>query len=267
LSESGDGAIESASDWDSAIHYHEIKKRLTAIKREKVRAAALRAIIRKAQSILGSVSKPYEWKVEEWSRHPQEELDLDHSLEEDPRLETLLVEKKEARRAEVIVCIDTSLSMTGRKLALNAVALAVLGLQLPPEDFSVISFETDAELLKKLGDQTPLPETLRRFMEVPAKGLTNMEAGLLLAEKECAKGKLTKRAVILMTDGRFTAGRNPDYLASRLPRLHVVQTGNPWSSPRFCRGLAKKGRGRFLRVAHLEHLPSALYSLVHGIIR
>lgn len=267
LSESGDGAIESASDWDSAIHYHEVKRRLDVIQREKVKAAALRAILRKAQATLGSVSKPYQLKSMPWEEHPQEEFDLDTSLEEDPKLDRLYVEKKEPRRAEVIVCIDTSLSMTGRKLALTAVALAVLGLQLDPEDFCVIAFETEANLIKGLGEKKDIFQLLKNFMEVPAKGLTNIEAGLLMAEKQAAKGRLAKKAVILMTDGRFTAGRNPEYLIPRLPRLHVVQTGNPWSSPRFCRSLAKRGRGKHLRVAKLEHLPSALYALVHEIIR
>ncbi len=269
ISEDGDGAVENASDtdWDKAIQYHELKKRLEAGQRDKVRAAAIRAIVRKAQSSMGSVSRPYHLRNAPWNAHPQEEFDLDATLEEDPTLENLLVERREPRRAEVILCIDTSLSMTGRKLALTAVALAVLALQLDPEDFSVIAFESEASLIKGLGEKKDVYAVLKRFMEVPARGLTNIEAGMLLAEKQAAAGKLPKKAVILMTDGRFTAGRSPDYLVNRLPRLHVVQTGNPWSSPRFCRSLARKGRGKYLRVAKLEHLPTALYALVHEIIR
>lgn len=269
FSEVGDGAVENASesDWDKAIHYHEIKRRLDEVKRDKVRAAAIRAIIKKAMATMGAVSRPYKMVSGEWEKNPDGELDLDSSLEESPHLDQLIVEKKEPRRAEVIICIDTSLSMTGRKLALTAVALATIALQLDPEDLSVIAFESDANLIKHLGDKGELPRTLKDFMEVPARGLTNIESGLLMAEKEARSGKLPKKAVILMTDGRFTAGRNPEYLVSRLPRLHVVQTGNPWSSPRFCRGLARKGRGKYVRVAKIEHLPRALYSLVHEIIR
>ncbi len=235
----------SNSDWDKAIHYHEIKRRLDEIRREKVRAAAIRAIVRRAQAAVGSISRPYELKNSLWHQHPQDEFDLDASLEEDPTLENPLVERKEPRRAEVIVCLDTSLSMTGRKLALNAVALAVLALQLEPEDFSVIAFESDANLVKGLGEKLDVFGVLKRFMEVPARGLTNIESGLLMAEKQALSGRLPKKAVILMTDGRFTAGRNPEYLVPRLPRLHVVQTGNPWASPRFCRTLARKGRGKY----------------------
>lgn len=269
LTEVGDGAVEDASntDWDKAVQYHELKKRLDEVRREKVKAAAIRAIVKKAQATLGSVSRPYKLQNAPWEKHPHEEFDLDATIEEDPSLESLLVERREPRRAEVIICIDTSLSMTGRKLALTAVALAVLSLQLDPEDLSVIAFESEANLIKGLGEKREVFGLLKRFMEVPARGLTNIEAGLLMAEKQALGGKLPKKAVILMTDGRFTAGRNPEYLVSRLPRLHVVQTGNPWSSPRFCRNLAKKGRGKFLRVAKLEHLPSALYALVHEIIR
>jgi len=269
ITEEGDGAVDNLadSDWDKALHYHEIKKRLDEVKRAKVRASAIRAIIQKALSTMGAIQKPYELKSVPWSSYPQEEFDLETSLEEDPTLQTLMVERREPRRAEVIICIDTSLSMTGRKLALTAVALAVLALQLEPEDYAVIAFESDGNLVKPLGQRRHLDQVLEKFMEVPARGLTNIEAGLLMAEKQAKTGKLPKKAVILMTDGRYTAGKNPDYIVPRLPRLHVVQTGNPWSSPRFCRSLAQQGRGKFVRVAQLEHLPKALYALVNGIIR
>lgn len=269
LTEVGDGAVEDASqgDWEKAVQYHDIKRRLDEQKRAKVRAAAIRAIIRRAQAAVGSVTKPYRLVNTPWHEHPDEEFDLDTSLEEDPTLQNLLVERKEPRRAEVIVCIDTSLSMTGRKLALTAVALAVLALQLESEDFALIAFESEATLIKGLGEKVDVFTVLERFMEVPARGLTNIEAGMQMAEKQALAGKLAKKAVILMTDGRFTAGRNPEYLIPRLPRLHVVQTGNPWSSPRFCRSLARRGRGKHLRVAKLEHLPGALYALVQEIIR
>jgi Mg-chelatase subunit ChlD len=157
--------------------------------------------------------------------------------------------------------------MTGRKLAINAVALAVIALQLEPEDLCVVAFESDATVIKPLGTKMGIYKILEKFMEVPAKGLTNIEAGLLEAQKEAAQGRLPKQGVILMTDGRFTAGKNPDYIVPKLPRLHVVQTGNPWASNRFCRGLARMGRGKYVRVAQLEQLPKSLYALVHEIIR
>ncbi|MGZ6468635.1 MAG: hypothetical protein ACXWQJ_15155, partial [Bdellovibrionota bacterium] len=136
LTEEGDGAVDnlSQSDWDKALHYHDLKKRIDQVKREKVRAAAIRAIVKKALAIMGAVQRPYSLVNDTWNSNPEEEFDLEASLEEDPTLESLMVERKEPHRAEVIVCLDTSLSMTGRKLAINAVALAVIALQLEAED-------------------------------------------------------------------------------------------------------------------------------------
>ena len=232
-----------------------------------MKAAAIRAIVRKALATIGAVSRPQKIVHSSWDLHPQEELDLDVSLESDPLLMQLTVEKKETKRTEVIVCIDTSLSMTGKKLALTAVALAVIALQIDPEDLAVIAFETEANLIKGLGEKKNVYEILKAFLDVPARGLTNIESGLLQAAVESAKGKLKRKSVILMSDGRFTAGRNPEYVVPRLPRLHIVQTGSPWASPRFCRSLATLGHGRHLRVGKTEHLPKALYSLVHELIR
>ncbi len=270
FSEVGDGAVENASpdDWEKALEYHEIKKRIhDKKKKEQIRQSAIKAIIRRAMSTMGAVSRPQQSAPKPWFQSASGDLDLEETLEHDPHLAEPIVEEKTHKRAEVIICIDTSLSMTGKKLALTAVTLAVVALQLEPEDLGVIAFETDAEVLKPLGKQLPLPDTLKRFLEVPARGLTNIEAGLQKAIVESKKGRLRRKAVILMTDGRFTAGKNPEYLVKNLPRLHVVQTGNPWSSPRFCRTLAKLGGGKHIRVSKPEHLPKALYSLVHEIIR
>jgi Mg-chelatase subunit ChlD len=264
-----DGIVDQLNDssWQNAIKYHEQKNRLAPKKRVAIKAAAVRAIVQKALASMGAVSRPQQLVHEDWSQNQHAELDLESSLEADCHLQKLLVEKKEPRRAEVIVCLDTSLSMTGKKMAITAVAMAVMALQLEPEDLSIIAFETEATLVKALGTKWNVYKLVEKFMELPAKGLTNIEAGLKIALKESQKGKLNRKVVILMTDGRYTAGHNPEYLVSKLPRLYVVQTGSPWASVRFCRNLAKKGGGKFTRVSNIEDLPKALYSLVHEIIR
>ncbi|NUM88959.1 MAG: VWA domain-containing protein [Bdellovibrionales bacterium] len=270
LTDSGDGAVDNQSrdDWEKAIEYHEIKHRLRDERtREKARATAIEQIIRKALATMGAVSRPYREETSPWEKNPSAELDLEASLSEDPSLESLLVEHRAPKRAEVVLCIDTSLSMTGRKLALTAVALATIALQLESEDLGVVCFETDATVIKPLGRKMPLRELLRALLEVPARGLTNIEAGLKKAALECGRGRLPRKAVILMSDGRFTAGANPEHMVAKLPRLHVVQTGSPWASPRLCRNLAKKGGGKFVRVSRWEHLPKALYSLTGEIVR
>ena len=267
----GDTQVEeSTSDtgWKNAVTFHDKLRRTNDPKlKEKVQASAVRAILQKAQSTLGAIARPYKSATENWERAPGQELDLDASLEENPLLDDLFVEVREESRAEVIVCLDTSLSMTGRKLALLGVSVATLSLQLKAEDLSIVSFESEAHLVKGLGDFMTPYQIVEKFIDSPAKGLTNMEAALKLAIRQCETGKLMKRHVILMSDGRFTAGARPEYLVPRLPRLHIVQAGNPWSSNRFFRHMAKLGDGKFIHVTDFEHLPRALYSLVHEILR
>lgn len=263
-------AEQVASDigWKNAISFHEKLKRTSdPLLKERVKRSAVLAILGRSRGALGSISRPYKLQSESWERFPDHELDLDASLDDDPLLENLLVETKTDKRAEVIICLDTSLSMTGRKLAMLGVTVGTLALQLPAEDLAVINFESDARLVKGLGTDLNPFQTVARFLEAPAKGLTNMEAALKLAIREQAKGNLSRRHVILMSDGRFTAGARPDYLVPQLERLHVVQAGNPWSHNRFFRRLAKLGQGRFLQVKHFDDLPRALYSLVYEILR
>lgn len=254
--------------WKNAITFHEKLRRINdPVLKEKVRASVVRAILEKARDALGSVSRPYSIETAAWDQHPAKELDLDVSLEEDPLLDRLLVEIRQEHRAEVIVCLDTSLSMTGRKLALLGVSVGTMALQLTAEDLSIINFESEAHLVKPLGSYMSAHQIVEKFIGSPARGLTNMEAALKLALQQCARGRQRKRHVILMSDGRFTAGARPEYLIPQLPKLHVVQMGNPWSNNRFFRRMARLGDGKFIQVKEFEDLPRALYTLVHEILR
>lgn len=270
ISEVADGSLESLStnEWERALQYHHLKKSINdPIKKQKLRASAIRAIIKKAMATMGSVSKAEILKVLPWELLPHGEIDLETSLEEGTGLDSLMVETREPKRSDIVVCVDTSLSMTGKKLAITGVALAVFGLQIEPEDLSVVSFETDATVIKPLGSKTYLAEMLGKFLDVPARGLTNIEAGLSKALEQLQKGRNKKKTIILLSDGKFTAGRDPTKLASHAQHLHILQTGNQWSSPRFCRNLAQKGNGKFIRIAKIEDLPKAMYGLLREITR
>ncbi|MCO5142454.1 MAG: VWA domain-containing protein [Oligoflexia bacterium] len=163
--------------------------------------------------------------------------------------------------------MDTSLSMTGKKLAITAIALAVLCLQVPEENLSVIVFNSEATILKKFGEKIPIIDFIEKFLEVPTRGLTNIEAALDKANKELKRATSSTRSCILITDGKHTAGKNPESSAKKLPRLHIIQMGNTWSSPRFCRNLAHAGKGKFLRAMNIEDLPKSLYTLSNYLVR
>lgn len=270
FSEHADLSVENLSDsgWQAAINYREKKKHLFKDEEiQRLRRNAVNAIITKARNTIGSIARPRQLETVPWHLNAQGEIALEDSLELDPTLATILTEEKVHRRAEVIVCLDTSLSMTGKKLALLGVSIAVLALQLESEDLSVIPFATEAEVLKTLNTVKSVDIIVEKFLDSQTKGLTNIEDALKKALVQQKRGKHTRRTTILMTDGKFTAGGRPEYLASQFQRLHVVQTGSPWASERFCRNLAKRGSGNFLHINDFEELPKALYNLVHESLR
>jgi hypothetical protein len=71
----------------------------------------------------------------------------------------------------------------------------------------------------------------------------------------------------MLTDGKYTAGRDPAYLAPRFPHLVVVKMGRERASLELCRELAKKGRGALREVGELEALPSVMYGVVKDLLR
>ena len=111
---------------------------------------------------------------------------------------------------------------------------------------------------------------MKRFFDAPSQGYTDIEEGMLAALKQVAavKGLGVQRpaSTVLITDGKYTAGKDPSYLAPRFERLHVIKIGSDQSSLRLCEELALKGRGHLRQIAGYEDLPASLYSIVKGLV-
>ena len=106
------------------------------------------------------------------------------------------------RRQQVVLMVDTSLSMSGENMAMAAVAAAVLALKLHPGDLSVVVFERQGaggEPPRGAVDQPG--QVVRRMLEQPVRGYTNIEAALELGAAELERGRNPRRAGLLITDG------------------------------------------------------------------
>lgn len=280
------GAIDvaSASAWDVAIRYHDFKSKPSMQRLvQHMRAISAEAIIQKARQVLGSVVHPEQPGVAPLDQLPlgaeAVEMDLDETLESHPLLARgmppgrteLWVEYRTRRRQPVILVVDTSLSMTGEKLALTAVALAVVLLQFPDHPIGIVAFENRATVLKGPMEPLSVQGLVERFLDVPAQGYTHLESGILegLRLAGALEGRAAGRhpATVLLTDGKYTAGRDPSYLAHRFKHLHVMKMGSERASLPLCRELARKGGGTLREVPELEALPAAMYGMVKDLLR
>ena len=183
--------LDQLTDWDIAIRYHELKSRRSAAEIQALRRFSAASILARAQRVLGSVTHPVEKYIASWPDLPpdagQVELDLEETLENSPfgvsTHADLWMEYNRRRQQELLLTVDTSLSMTGEKLALTAVALAVVVLQFPDDPIGIIAFENEARVIKRPEERVTVPQLVERFLDVPAQGYTHLEEGVAAALK------------------------------------------------------------------------------------
>jgi Mg-chelatase subunit ChlD len=277
--------LASASPWDVATRYHEFKaqasmKHLT----RQLRRISAQAILERAQAILGSVVHPVEQRTAPWTELPARaehaDIDIEETLESSP----LSLVRRDVmtagdvwmsydlpRTQAVVLSVDTSLSMTGEKLALTAVALAVVLLQFPEDPVGIVAFENEAQIIKRPSERLSIAELVERFLDVPAQGYTHLEDGLRaalgLVRASSASGGGRPPSTVLLTDGKYTAGRDPSFLAPRFPHLIVLKMGRERASLSLCQELAQRGHGALREVADLEMLPQVMYGVVKDLLR
>jgi Mg-chelatase subunit ChlD len=288
--------LASASTWDIATRYHEFKSRASRNDKEKAAAKKLRklsaeAILERAKEVLGSVVHPVEYHTSPWTEIPpqahQVELDIEETIENSPLAiasvmglvsgkgsyplteQDLWMEYNISRKQPVVISIDTSLSMTGEKLALTAVALAVVLLQFPEDPVGIVAFENEAKIIKRPDERLSVEHLIERFLDVPAQGYTHLEDGMKAALRLSRAASRTSGipSTVLLTDGKYTAGRDPAYLAPRFSHLVVLKMGKERASLELCRELASKGKGVLREVGELEALPTVMYGVVKDLLR
>jgi Mg-chelatase subunit ChlD len=233
---------------------------------------AARAVLQKAARLVGplrvatrTVSEPM---LEPWGG----ELDVEATVENllgkpHPEPADWIVRRRVDRRHQVVLMVDTSLSMSGEYLAIAAVAAAVLALKLHPEDLSLVVFEDTARCATHLDALDPPDEVVRRMLDQPVRGYTNIEAALELGAAELERGRNPRRSGLLITDGVVTAGGDPRPLAHRFPHLVVLLTEDYKMNPELCRELADAGRGDVFPVRAFRDLPARLLEVANRILR
>jgi Mg-chelatase subunit ChlD len=275
--------IAGATAWDVAVRYHEFKNKSSMKKiANKLRKISAQAVLEKAMQVLGSVTHPLNQRTSILPELPyfaeQVEIDIEETLEnsmvsvvnQQVLPQDVWMSYAVPKRQSMVLAVDTSLSMTGEKLALTAVALAVVLLQFPDDPIGIIAFENESKVLKLPEEKISVEQLVERFLDVPAHGYTHLEDGMKAALKmsmSALPGYKKETSVVLLSDGKYTAGRDPTYLAHRFSHLIVMKMGKEKASLELCKELAIKGRGVLKEVGELEVLPHAMYSVVKDLLR
>jgi len=233
---------------------------------------ATAAVLRRAWHLVGPLrraTRPVREVMEEPFRG---ELEVEATLENlvgkrFPEHDDWIVERREDTEQQLVLMMDASLSMAGENLAIAAVAAAVLALKMRSEDLSVVVFESVARVVSRLEERDDPEQIVARLLAEPARGYTNIEAGLRLGGREIGRGRNPRKAGLLITDGVSTAGGDPVPAADAFPRLHVLLTEDYKMDPELCERLASIGRGEVFRVRHHAELPAKMLDIANRVLR
>lgn len=239
------------------------------LKEEAVRLAA-RAVIRRACRLVGPMRIAKRLRHSVMTDPFRGELNVERTLENTagkaaPVASDWIVSTREEHERAVCLMMDASLSMSGRNLALAALAVAVLALKIPEGDLSVVAFDSTARRVTRLGDARRAHDVVEGILRLPARGYTNLEDALELGSRELARCTHARRTGLLVTDGVYTVGGDPSRWAVRFPRLHVLMTHDYKVNEELCLKLARLGRGELFRVARFEDMPARMLELANRL--
>jgi len=228
---------------------------------------ALRTIVRRVINLIGPARIPT--RIVRTLHLPgvDSELDIEETAENILGNKTidyqdLIVERRQPRKVACSLMLDSSLSMTGDKLAMAAACIAVLAEKMKTFQYSIITFSDYATVLKDLQRRPPLNSLLERLLDMTPRGYTNIEDGLKKGLSELNRARSVRKLGMIITDGNYTVGGDPTKMASLYPKLHVIMTQDYDSKETLCREMASVGKGRFVKIRDFDDVPKALHSLL-----
>ncbi len=191
-----------------------------------------------------------------------DEIDLDRTLERlaEHRIlsyeDIFVLDRKKHEKAAVIM-MDASGSMQGLNLSIAAIATSSLAMNLNYQDqYGVIMFSDKFNVFKGIDQPKHLDELLSGILNSLPEGRTNIGVGLLAGLKELQKTNAQHKMGILLTDGWQNIGVDPLTIATKFPRLHVINL--PGGNPELSQKVARAGKGHFIPVINVFDVCKAI---------
>jgi len=159
-------------------------------------------------------------------------------------------------RSSVALCllVDRSGSVGGERLASAALAAAAVALR-APDDHSVLAFADQVLVLSAQDERRPVDDVVGALLGLRGSGTTDLHLALDAARRQLERSTASRRVVVLLSDGRPTAGPDPLPAARALDELIVVA---PADDAVEARRLAEQAGAVFEELAGPSDVPRAL---------
>jgi Mg-chelatase subunit ChlD len=271
--------FDQKPSWDVAIRFQDLKRlgNIPEKEKQRLKKRAIEAVMQRARLVLGSVIKPEKSELmdlETFNVSGQRgEIDILETVEEGlmhgglPTRESLRFNARVEKTKDLGIAMDASLSMTGEKLALLAVSAAVVALCVPTKNLALMGFDSRTKWIKRFGESLSVEALIERILELPAGGFTNVELALLEFLSTLDRTHKPQANIVLISDGKYTEGHDPIYLASRFKHLSVLKIGKDHAGRNLMQELSAKGNGRFFEARRISDLPRTMYGAIKTLLR
>jgi hypothetical protein len=199
---------------------------------------------------------------------PVGDVDLDRTLEladgrRPDRAEAIVSRTWGAAPRAVCLLVDRSGSMTGRAVALAAVAAAaVVDAASDRLRTGVIAFAAEPLVLRDLRSEVPSERVIDDLLSLRGHGVTDLARALEAASAQLEQVPPGSRTAILMSDCLHTRGSDPLGPAGTFDVLHVLVTSDEPDAVSAAGALARRGHGRRLRASELTQLADGLRTVL-----
>lgn len=196
------------------------------------------------------------------------DLDLDSTIENlfvDPsdKAEAIRVFNRAQSGHSVLLIIDSSYSMSGKKLVMAAAAAATISHLFSSRDIAVIHFGTKASILKHFDHEISTESLVEQIFSLIPKGLTNLHQGLKVGIDELGARKQTNYTAILLSDCDLNTGKVPSMIAWRLQGLKIITF--PPVNEFIAKQLEKDARGEIFHAEKVLDIPLILQGIFEAL--
>lgn len=198
-------------------------------------------------------------------------IDIDGTLEslamsgkslEEMSHEDLLVQDTSSGRAGFGVLIDISGSMSGKDLAICAIAVVMLLGRLRPEELALALFESNTHIVKEFASTRELDDVADELLDLRATGGTRVDAALRFIHTEFASQPDHERRVFFLLSD-FAFFESSEELGSLLDELadldlHFIGAGHGHISKQVAAQFVDRIGGQVTKIPSLAKLPELL---------
>ncbi|UCG00694.1 MAG: VWA domain-containing protein [Candidatus Heimdallarchaeota archaeon] len=234
---------------------------LQAETKQKVIDWATQLIINTTSEQVGRQWKKPKYISKKLKKENYLDLDIDKTIEnivDNPidKINAIQVLHREKKGHSVLLIIDSSYSMSGKKLVMAAAAAATIAHLFDSTDIGIVHFGTKGTILKHFDAEESIQSTVEKIFNLIPRGLTNIYQGLKVGVEELGQRKQSSYTAILLSDCDVNTGKIPSVIAWKLQGLKIITF--PPVNEFVADILQKETRGEIFHTAYVKDIPKIL---------